>query len=68
VVITGHCDASEANPAALAKARAKAAVDKLRSLGVPKSIVFVVKDSPELVVPTAPGASEPINRQVAITF
>jgi outer membrane protein OmpA-like peptidoglycan-associated protein len=68
VVITGYCDASEANPPALANARPRAAADKLRSLGVPTSVAIVVKASRDLVVSTAPGVSEPIDRQVAITF
>jgi len=68
VVLTGYCDASEKNPAALSHARVKAAADKLRSLGVPNTIPFVLKTSQDLVVPTRPGASEPLNRQVLITF
>lgn len=68
VVITGYCDASEANPQALANARARAAADKLRSLGVPSSVAIVVKASRDLVIATAPGVAEPIDRQVVITF
>ena len=68
VVLTGYCDSSEAKQATLAHARAKAVADKMRSLGVSSTVLFILQASRDLVVPTSSGASEPINSQVAITF
>jgi outer membrane protein OmpA-like peptidoglycan-associated protein len=68
VVLTGYCDSSEAKQATLAHARAKAVADKMRNLGVSGTVLFILKASRDLVVPTSSGVSEPINRQVTITF
>ena len=68
IVLTGYCDSSEAKQTTLAHARAKAVADKMRSLGVSSTVLFILQASRDLVVPTSSGASEPINRQVAITF
>lgn len=71
IVVTGHTD-TERSPqyaAALSMRQAQAVVGALTTLGFPaQDMVAEGKGSTELLVPTAQGVREPLNRRVEISL
>ena len=69
VIITGHCDTSEAGPDKISLARALEVEKELVAAGLPSgvSLTILSKGSAEPHTPTGPKTREPTNRFVGIT-